>query len=98
MKKYYIQKIVIVFIILVNLAITRAQNSFYSKYGLGKSYVNSSVRMEALGYSGSAIYDSLNVTSFNPALWHSFNTVSLQGKLDYSNMTTANIQNHYQTA
>lgn len=98
MRLNFFKKIFIVLIIISFFSISIAQNSFYSKYGLGTNYQNASTRMEGLGYSGSAIYDSLHVTSQNPALWHSFNTVSLQGKLNYSRMTTSKINNNYQTA
>ncbi|MCF7885666.1 MAG: hypothetical protein K9M80_04140 [Candidatus Marinimicrobia bacterium] len=82
---------------LLSLISLKAQNSFYYPYGMGKSYINSSTRMEAMGYSGSAIYDSLQVTSYNPGMWHSFNTVSLQGKLDYSSMSSSKINGNYKT-
>src|SRR6056297_619281 len=98
MKINNVKAIIIGITLLLGISFINAQNSFYSSYGLGKNYQNASVRMEGLGYSGSAIYDSLSTTSFNPALWHSFQTVSLQGRLDYSSMNTTKLNSNYQTA
>lgn len=98
MQKKYIKNGLVVILIFLSVNFINAQNSFYSSYGLGQKYMESTTRMAGLGFSGSAVYDSLNITSYNPALWHSFYTVSLQGELNYSSMSAGNTDGQFQSA
>ena len=88
-KKYF----TLVVILIIGLTFLTAQSSNYSSYGIGIEQRASSTRMEGLGFSGSALYDSLSVTSYNPALWYGFRTVSLQGKVQYSNVKASKVSN-----
>ncbi|MCG2714749.1 MAG: hypothetical protein L6422_00450 [Candidatus Marinimicrobia bacterium] len=63
------------------------QNSNYSSYGFGLSSPSIPVRNLALGGTGLAIPDSINLNLLNPALWNGFVTTSLQGQVGTSTVS-----------
>jgi hypothetical protein len=98
MRLFYKKFGLLIIFLALSIIFINAQNSFYSGYGLGSNYPGTTTRMEAMGYSGSAIYDSLSVASYNPAVWHSFYSVSLQGKLNYSTMNSTKREGDFNSA
>ncbi len=65
-----------------SMTILLGQTSNYSAYGFGMECNTQSVRSMGIGYTGSAVKDSVALNSLNPALWTGFFTTSLSGQIN----------------